>query len=70
MATGSGARQMLSDQPANRPVPGASVTTDKGLAGEGTEEFSARPGLGLDLIRPARKPVCRAVDADDVVSGG
>jgi hypothetical protein len=25
------------------PVPGTSVTTDKGLAGEGTEEFSARP---------------------------
>jgi hypothetical protein len=42
-------RQMLSDQPANRPVPGTSVTTDKGLAGEGTEEFSARPGLCLDL---------------------
>jgi hypothetical protein len=31
------------------------VVTDKGLAGEGTEEFFAAPGLGLDLIRPARK---------------
>ena len=36
------ARQMLKDQPANRPAPGTAVITDKGLAGEGTEEFFAR----------------------------
>jgi hypothetical protein len=49
------ARQMLKDQPANRPAPGTAVVTDKGLAGEGTEEFFALPGLNLKLIRPARK---------------
>ena len=49
------ARQMLKDQPANRPAPGTAIVTDKGLAGEGTEEFFASPGLDLTLIRPARK---------------
>ena len=49
------ARQMLKDQPANRPAPGTAVVTDKGLAGEDTEEFFASPGLELTLIRPARK---------------
>src|SRR5215831_12103450 len=49
------ARQMLQDQPANRPAPGTAVVTDKGLSGEGTEEFFASPGLDLTLIRPARK---------------
>ena len=49
------ARQMLNDQPANRPAPGTAVVTDKGLAGEDTEEFFASPGLELALIRPARK---------------
>ena len=49
------ARQMLKDRPANRPAPGTAVITDKGLAGEETEEFFASPGLGLALIRPARK---------------
>ena len=49
------ARQMLKDQPANRPPPGTAIVTDKGLAGEDTEEFFASPGLRLDLIRPARK---------------
>jgi hypothetical protein len=49
------ARQMLADQPANRPAPGTAVVTDKGLSGEDTEEFFAGPGLGLILIRPARK---------------
>jgi hypothetical protein len=29
--------------------------TGKGLAGEGTGEFFARPGPDLALIRPARK---------------
>ena len=48
------ARQMLTDQPTNRPAPGTAAVTDKGLAGEGTEEFFACPGLGLTLIRPAR----------------
>jgi hypothetical protein len=49
------ARQMLEDQPANRPAPGTAVVTDKGLSGEGTQEFFASPELGLELIRPARK---------------
>jgi hypothetical protein len=49
------ARQMLRDRPANRPAPGTAVVTDKGLAGEGTEELFASPGLDLTLIRPARK---------------
>ena len=49
------ARQMLTAQPANRPAPGTAIVTDKGLAGEGTEEFFATPGLNLTLIRPARK---------------
>jgi len=49
------ARQLLTDRPANRPAPGTALVTDKGLAGEDTEEFFARPGLELALIRPARK---------------
>ena len=49
------ARQMLKGQPANRPAPGTAIVTDKGLAGEGTEDFFASPGLDLALIRPARK---------------
>jgi len=49
------ARQMLTDQPANRPAPGTAVVTDKGLADEDTEAFFAGPDLGLTLIRPARK---------------
>jgi hypothetical protein len=48
------ARQMLSDHPANRPVPGTAIVTDKGLAGADTEAFFASPGLDLALIRPAR----------------
>ena len=49
------ARTMLEREPANRPRPGTAIVTDKGLSGEGTGEFFASPGLGLDLIRPARK---------------
>ena len=49
------ARQMLTDQPANRPAPGTAIVTDKGLSGEETEEFFASPDLGLTLVRPARK---------------
>jgi hypothetical protein len=48
-------RQILEDQPANRPAPGTAVVTDKGLAGQDTEEFFTSPGLCLALIRPARK---------------
>ena len=47
------ARQMLKDQPANRPPADTAVVTDKGLSGQGTEEFFA--GLDLHLIRPARR---------------
>jgi hypothetical protein len=46
---------MLRDQPANRPAPGTAVVTDKGLAGEESEEFFTGPDLGLVLVRPARK---------------
>ena len=49
------ARQTLKDQPANRPAPGTLVVTDKGLSGQGTEEFFASDDLQLTLIRPARK---------------
>jgi hypothetical protein len=49
------ARQTLERQPANRPAPGTAVVTDKGLSGQGTEDFFAGPDLGLTLIRPARK---------------
>jgi hypothetical protein len=49
------ARQALECQPANRPEPGTAIVTDKGLAGEETDEFFASPDLGLTLIRPARK---------------
>jgi hypothetical protein len=49
------ARLMLERQPANRPVPGTAIVTDKGLSGEDTEAFFAGPDLGLALIRPARK---------------
>ena len=49
------ARQMLQVQPANRPAPGTAIVTDKGLAGQDTEEFFAGLSLDLTLIRPARK---------------
>ena len=49
------ARQTLERQPANRPAPGTAVVTDKGLSGQGTEEFFAGDSPGLTLIRPARK---------------
>ena len=49
------ARAMLNDQPANRPVPGTAVVTDKGLSGQDTEEFFTSGDLGLILVRPARK---------------
>src|SRR5215203_1618773 len=45
--------QLLTHQAANRPAPGTAVVTDKGLSGEDTERLFA--GLGLTLIRPARK---------------
>jgi hypothetical protein len=49
------AREVLENQPANRPAPGTAVVTDKGLSGEDTEAFFASDELGLTLIRPARK---------------
>jgi hypothetical protein len=49
------AKQMLQDQPANRPLPGTAVVTDKGLSGGDFEDFIAGDDLGLALIRPARK---------------
>jgi hypothetical protein len=45
--------QLLGAQPANRPPTGSAVVTDKGLAGADTEACFA--GLGLALVRPARK---------------
>jgi len=47
------ARQLLTDQPANRPPAGSAVVTDKGLSGQQTEGLFAE--LGLCLVRPARK---------------
>ena len=55
------ARQMLKDQPANRPAPGTVIVTDKGLSGEETEAFFAGGELSLTLIRPARKDEGTAV---------
>ena len=49
------ARQTLERQPANRPAPGTAVVTDKGLSGQGTEEFFAGDDLSLTLIRPAAR---------------
>ena len=49
------AREMLKDQPANRPAPGTAVITDKGLPGQETEAFFAGDDLRLVLVRPARK---------------
>jgi hypothetical protein len=49
------ARATLERAPANRPAPGTTIVTDKGLSGEDTEAFFAGPDLGLALIRPARK---------------
>jgi hypothetical protein len=49
------ARQMLQDQPANRPAPGTVIVTDKGLSGEDFEDFLAGDDLGLALVRPARR---------------
>ena len=46
---------MLQDQPANRPAPGTTIVTGKGLSGEETEAFFTGPDLGLTLVRPARK---------------
>jgi Transposase DDE domain len=49
------AQQMMEHRPANRPRRGTAVVTDKGFAGGDFEDFCAGPGLGLRLIRPARK---------------
>jgi hypothetical protein len=49
------ARTMLERQPASRPAPGTAIVTDKGLSGQDTEAFFARPDLALTLIRPGRK---------------
>jgi hypothetical protein len=46
-------RQTLTHRPVNRPEPGSTVVTDKGLSGADVEEFFA--GLDLRLIRPARR---------------
>lgn len=46
-------RQILTGQPANRPTPGSTVVTDKGLSGMDTEQFFT--DLNLLLVRPARR---------------
>jgi hypothetical protein len=46
-------QQMLTAQAASRPRPGTTMVADKGFSGDDFEEFLA--GLGLDLVRPARK---------------
>lgn len=47
-------RTILSEQPANRPVPGTVLVADKGFAGKDFEDFLTDE-LGLRLVRPARK---------------
>ena len=64
------ARQMLGDNPANRPALGSAIVADNGLAGEDTEEFFASPGLGLDLIRPAQGGRCPGPSAGGRASAG
>ncbi len=49
------ARQMLADQPANRPAPGTVIVAGKGFSGDDFEEFLAGDDLQLTLVRPARK---------------
>jgi hypothetical protein len=49
------ARQLLTHQPASRPLPGTAIVADKGFAGQDFEDFLAGPELDLTLIRPARK---------------
>ena len=51
---GEAVRQLLRAQPVNRRPAGSTVVSDKGLAGADTEALFA--GLGLALVRPARKP--------------
>ena len=46
------ARQTLERQPANRPAPGSAVVTDKGLSGQGTEDFFAGEDLRPDPDPP------------------
>ena len=46
-------RQTLTHRSVNRPAPGSTVVTDKGLSGADVEEFFA--GLDLTLVRPARR---------------
>jgi hypothetical protein len=46
-------RQILANQPANRPAAGSTVVTDKGLSGTDSEQFFT--DLDLLLIRPARR---------------
>ena len=43
---------MLRDQPANRPVPGTAVVTDKVLSYEDTKAFFASPELVLAIGSP------------------
>ena len=47
-------RQMLEQQPANRPRRDTVIVADKGFAGDDFEDFLASPELGLTLVRPAR----------------
>ena len=63
------ARQMLNDQPANRPATGTAVVTDKGLAGEETEAFFAAPDLGPHRAAPARAQRLHLVQLADRSAG-
>jgi hypothetical protein len=46
-------REVLGGQPANRPRPGSTVVTDKGLSGADSEQFFT--DCDLVLVRPARR---------------
>jgi hypothetical protein len=46
---------MLERQPANRPAPGTAIVTDKGLAGEDTEDWCAPATDAYDRSQDGRE---------------
>ncbi len=64
------ARAILQRQPANRPVPGTAVVTDKGLAGEDIEAFFAGPDPSLVSVLRQAEPDDLARRGDDAHRAG
>jgi hypothetical protein len=54
-AVSPAAAEVMTCAAMSAPAPGTAVVTDKGLSGQGTEEFFASDEPRLTLIRPARK---------------